>query len=125
MSKYPFSPSGFINVQSELYDLTASELVFKLTSISCSIIDWIKGNFVLEARQITHLDQINPQVIDFITSQTLFAVKNRLPIYLDRTGKRDCNDQGKLIKPTSNLTAISENGNFLPGGEFIIEINYI
>ena len=124
MNKFPFSASGFANLQSELYDLPNSELALEAASISSSLIDWLKSHFILEAKQITYLHHINAQVIDFLTHEIHFAIKNRLPIYLNKSTENFGDEQGKLIKPTSNLTATSEDGSFMPGGELIIDISY-
>lgn len=135
MTKYPFTNAGFQALQIELYALSNPELHLEAEKIRADFKSWMNGHFILSQDQLQFLSNINDEARTFIAFQTSFAVKNRLPVYLNKILKNpgiqiNAGEEppvdGKIIRTKSKLTAGSDNqGGFNPSGELEIEISYV
>lgn len=132
MNKYPFTQQGFIDLQSELYQLADAALAQEATNLLSNFKDWVSNHFELSPAQLNDLNGINQETSHFFAYSGSFAVRNRRPLYLEKTPKdpnqqnrNSGEEQGKLIEPKSKLTASSDSeGNFIAGGDFTTTISY-
>lgn len=127
MEKFPFTATGFIRLQEQLYLLTASQLEAEAAQIQHDFDDWMATHFELSAQQLRFLTAIDSRLHALLAAQTSFAVGNRLPILLLKADPpAEGDEQGKIIWPKSTLTAIGGiNTPYMPSGMLEIHIDYL
>lgn len=127
MQKQPFTQAGFLALQTELYLLNDTLLQLEADEIALNFKGWMNDHFELGASQTEFMNQLNPKAVSFLSSQTSFAVANRLPISLAKEDEGDDDDKsGKVIKPKSNFTVTAAaSGNMVAEGDLLIQIYYL
>jgi len=126
MQKFPVTPIGFECLQRKLYKLPNSELANQAHLIRKDFIAWMSNHFDLNENQISHLESLQSELINLLSSQTSIAIQGRLDIRLLKSEFKPVNAyESKLIKPTSLVRVLaSDDDEFEAEGELIIEISY-
>ena len=130
MKKQNFDEAGLMALQQMLYALTNQELNKQVVDLSLNFQGWVNENFNLDERQQRFFDDLNGDVLQFITEQCAFAAINRLPVTLIKTGaltqKANGADGDKLFRPKSSLYATTNaNGGYEAGGSLQFEVIYL
>lgn len=125
--KYPFTNAGFIDLQIQLYAMTDVELKAEAQIIQSDFINWMENNFDLSNKQVFFLENLDTRVTQLVSFLTSFAVENRRPISLHKEDPPpDDNDQGKILKPKSTLSASAGlREPFNATGQLEIHVQYI
>ncbi|WP_113653417.1 hypothetical protein [Pedobacter namyangjuensis] len=126
MKKYPFSDAGFQAMQKDLYALTDQELQVVANAVANHFNSWMSENFDLTESQIAFIEGQQPQMTAFLSTQTSFAMVNRLPITLIKPeSKINALMRGaKLIRPKVKAEMIPDGGPYHASGNLDIEITY-
>lgn len=126
MEKFPFTATGFTQLQEQLYLLPDAQLEAEAAQIQHNFDDWMASHFELSAAQLLFLSAIDNRLHALLAAQTSFAVGNRLPILLLKANPvAEGDEQGKIIWPKSTLTAIwGPNTTYMPSGILEIHIDY-
>lgn len=126
MQKQPFTQAGFVALQTELYLLNDTLLQLEADEIALNFKGWMNDHFELSSNQTEFMNQLNPKAVSFLSSQTSFAVANRLPITLAKEEEEEEEKIGKVIKPKSNFTVTADaSGNMVAEGDLLIQIYYL
>lgn len=124
MNKFQFTPKGVQALTTALYALPDEELNVEANLAQNSIKLWLNGHFELSPSQQEYLGNLNESFLDFTSFQLSFALRNRLPIMLQKpetSGLRE----SKLIETKSNLTDSNlPDGTTEAGGDLTVVINY-
>ena len=126
MRKYQFSQSGIAAMQADYYQLNDVALGAFADEMAKDFKRWAVQHLEFSTSQVQDLESLHEQSITFLALQGSFALRNRLPIHLIKPVTMDSDLADKLVKPFSNLYAISDReGNFSTAGEFVVEIAYV
>lgn len=124
MNKYPFTSTGVFHLQQALYELDDHLLMKEAAKIEENFINWLMYHFILSEDQIYFLASIGSVTLNFMASQTSFAVAYRRPIILKKPSETGIRSS-KIVRPESSLTAsVDARGEVSAGGEFHITISY-
>jgi hypothetical protein len=82
MAKQPLTPAGVIAKQTELNDLSNTDLAAQAALITNDFKLWIGNNFTLNTAQATYLGAIGASFTKYAGFVTGYAVNARLPVLL-------------------------------------------
>lgn len=125
MEKFPFTNSGFQDLQNQLYQSTDANLKVEEELILLSFKEWMRKHFSLSDEQLLFIAKQDEKMIAFLATQTAIAIVNRLPVRLIKPSTKTVTQMmdSKLIRPESNFSASSNSATQITG-ELIIEITY-
>ncbi|WP_316831448.1 hypothetical protein [Pedobacter aquatilis] len=126
MKKFPFTPTGFQELQQQLYQLNNQELQLHYNAINQDFIHWLDHNFILSPQQIAHLKTLGLASIQNLASQTAIAVRGRLKVSLIKPPVKPVTGyDSKYIKITDRVFELAGAGeDFEAEGHLVIEIGY-
>lgn len=123
--KYPFTNAGFIALQQQLHQLDDQSLLTEANLIQTNFGQWLFSKFELSPSQQFFFSQLNASAVSLYSSETAFAVANRLMVTLDKEDKdKDKDEQGKIIWSISSLSARAGINSFEPSGTLTFYIRY-
>lgn len=124
MEKYPFTATGVAQLQLALYALNNEQLHEEADDLDINFVDWMDGHFILSEEQYGFMADSDADIISYISGQCSLALRNRLPILLDKPADVGAR-ASKIIRPENKLaTAWLSDGNYNISGELIIHITY-
>jgi hypothetical protein len=124
MKEFTFTPDGVSALGQWLSSMSDADLAAKTAALQNNFQDWVKAHFILSIEQQIYLQQIDPEVVNFMAANSSFAFRNRLPVILIKPESKAAGDS-KMTKPSSNLSAeILPDGSCQASGELVVEISY-
>jgi len=129
MKKFFFNEEGLLELQQTLYALDDVQLRAEVSAMEADFSNWILLHFNLNEGQQTFFKKMDTAILNFLASQSSFAVANRLPVSLDRAQGNVALTGGeegdKLFEPKSKLQASTDQeGNFQAGGSLVLSVSY-
>jgi len=82
MTQQPFTPAGVTAMQTELNQLSQSELQTQCDEISSDLSSWVSTNFSLTQDQQTYLSGMDASFFAYAGPVTAFAILNNLTVSL-------------------------------------------
>lgn len=128
MKKFPFTPTGVAELNSQLYLLSDAELAIEAQAIETDLIAWTSLHFILSANQLDYLESINAKAIRFAAFQISFAVAHRRPVNLIKNQAKSSSSGGegtKLIETKSKLSVTNvPDASPIVAGEVELVVTY-
>ncbi len=118
-------------------ELTEAELEAEANALLLDFRHWMNSHFLFSPRQLAYLLNLSTQTVSFNAQACSYAVRNRLPIILDKQEKpkgffkAEAANDGlkdeikKIIKTTNNLTITEDKDETEAGGEVTVSIQFI
>lgn len=129
MEKVEFSPMGFKDLQSQLYELSDTALLAEANAVLSNYITWVDEHVILSAAQISYLESLDSFFIASLASKAAITFVNRLPLNLvlpanySQTNKEE--GRGKWFLDKSTLAASAAPGKpVTANGELIYEFEF-
>lgn len=121
MPQVPLTPAGVQQKITEVYALSDPQLTVQADAIRSDFRQWVKDNFSLANSQLTYLDGMAADWLQFAGDITSMAFKYRRPVDLLQLGT----GLSKLIRTHNNLTADNlAGGGVSVDGSVTFEIIY-
>lgn len=139
-TKYPFTSAGFADLQAALYALPDAELQAEANALLLDFVRWMLEHFELSLEQAEYLLGLSDETIAFNAYACSFALRHRLPVYLDKQEKPEQagGSRGrvesevlpddkikKIIETTNNLTVTEDEDGTTAGGSVTVKIEFI
>lgn len=140
-TKYTFTSGGFSELLAWLYSLSEVELQAEADALLADFQGWMIAHFLLTPSQVDYLLGLSDQTVAFNAQSTSYAVRNRLPVYLDKQEKPDSRAGGhspsggqetvlddkvkKIIATSNNLTITEDEDGTTAGGSVTVTIEFI
>ncbi len=125
MEKVAFTPSGFKQLETQLYELSDSDLLAEANAVLADYISWADNHIILNTAQISYLNGLDPLFIASLASKAAIAFVNRLPLNLVLPADYDADEdegRGKWFLDSSTITASSSPDSSVQAtGELIYE----
>lgn len=125
MNKFPFNAAGVDALVSQLYSLSDPDLQTEASNLKMQFKTWLAAHFLLNAKQLAYLQQLNVEASNYLADQLAFALSNRLGISLAQDPPEEEDEQGKIIVPKNNIQVqLNASSGYQVSGNFIIGIEY-
>lgn len=137
-TKYPFTATGFHDLLVWLYALPDAELQAEANELLLDFRKWMIKHFLLTPKQVDYLLALSEQTIAFNAYSSSYAVRHRLPVYLDKQVKPGQASGGhsqadvlsddkikKIIATSNNLTVTEDEDGTTAGGSVTVKIEFI
>ena len=140
-TKYPFTSEGFSDLLAWLYSLSEAELQAEADALLADFQGWMIAHFLLTPKQVDYLLGLSDQTVAFNAQSTSYAVRNRLPVYLEKQEKPEHSAGGhgqgggqdivlddkvkKIISTSNNLTVTEDEDGTTAGGSVTVTIEFI
>lgn len=96
MMKVEFSPAGFKDLETQLYELSDVALQSEADAVFADYIDWVDNHVQLSTAQISYLQSLDAFFIASLAAKAAITFVNRLPL--------------NLVLPTNYSEAEKEEG---------------
>ena len=112
MEKVAFTPAGFKQLESQLYQLSDSALLAEANAILADYITWADEHIILNDAQISYLNSLDDFFIASLASKAAIAFVNRLPLnlVLPEYYGNDEEGRGKWFEDASTIIANNTPG---------------
>lgn len=129
MSKVPFTPAGFKELEMKLYAMDDLSLRQEAEDVNADYISWVQANVTLNTDQVYYLEGLDNIFIAQLGSRAAIAFVNRLPLNLelppDYLSLLATDEEGKWFLDKSTIIASSiPNGPINATGELIYEMQF-
>lgn len=82
MAKVEFSPAGFKDLETQLYELSDVALQSEADAVLADYIDWVDNHVQLSTAQISYLQSLDGYFIASLAAKAAITFVNRLPLNL-------------------------------------------
>ena len=129
MEKVDFSPTGFKDLESQLYELDDTALLAEANAVLANYITWVDEHVILSAAQISYLESLDSFFIASLASKAAITFVNRLPLNLVLPVNYELANEeegrGKWFLDKSTVAASAAPGEqVVATGELIYEFEY-
>ena len=140
-TKYPFTSAGFADLLAWLYALPNAQLQAEADALQDDFLAWMIAHFLLTPSQEEYLLGLSDETVAFNAESTSYAVRNRLPVYLDKQENPGQAEGGssasgaqqlvpgdkikKIIETRNNLTITEDPDGTTAGGSVTVKIEFI
>ena len=126
--KKPFTPEGFQELLSSLYQLPDAELQVAAATLAADLRSWLEENFLLSEEQLAYLLAVDDRQIVNAAAEGRHFVANRLPITFikqEQPAHYLRESEGKFfdLKKTSTSSYVPLTG-YSQEEELVITISY-
>lgn len=84
MEKYPFTPSGVEQWQTELYAKPDAVVALEAAAVSASLYDWLPDRFSLSHEQVNYLNAVDSGLAAVWSTELAYAIIHRVSVVLDK-----------------------------------------
>lgn len=124
MEKVAFTPSGFKQLEAQLYELSDSALLVEANAVSADYIAWADNHIILSTAQINYLNGLDAFFIAALASKAAIAFVNRLPLNLVYSAEEE-EGRGKWFLDSSTILTSNSPGEPVEAtGELIYTFEY-
>lgn len=126
MTKVEFSPAGFKDLETQLYELSDIDLQSEADAVLVNYIDWVDNHVQLSTAQITYLQSLDAYFIASLAVKAAITFVNRLPLNLvlptNYSEAEQEEESGKWFLDKSTIVASATPGEPVTAtGELIYE----
>ncbi|MCL4640308.1 MAG: hypothetical protein M5Z89_15035 [Olivibacter sp.] len=125
MTKFPFTRNGTEQLFAALYQLDDRLLQQEAAWIQADFQHWLKDHYLLNEDQLNYVNKLSENFIRSTAPLCSVAIRNRLPIILDKPNEKVHVRRGKLVDTKNNIQSQYDEGENLEiTGELTFTIRY-
>ncbi|ASS47639.1 MAG: hypothetical protein A3D31_17595 [Candidatus Fluviicola riflensis] len=122
---YPLTALGVAELLKKLYALPNNELNIEALAIKANFRNWVSTHFELAEMQLSYLNSMPDNSVQYFGDQCWFCFIHRLDITLDYPSAQSQTRVGKWTGGSSSTKLITNNeGNEEPSGSFSFSMIY-